>query len=182
MGLGPLWLIAGDARYLSPAHAPCMAAAGNALDAQRGCADAEFKVHDDALNAAYSAARSTLTASDQRVLRDLQRQWLRQRDNRCPEGGTAVAQLDAQQCRTLVSPALLQQATTAQNHKGWYGFGFLVQGEGREHQYGHEGGAPGSNSAIVVLPAQGYVIVGLANVDPDAIGNVVNYIARRVPL
>ena len=57
-----------------------------------------------------------------------------------------------------------------------------MQGEGREHQYGHEGGAPGSNSAIVVLPAQGYVIVGLANVDPDAIGNVVNYIARRVPL
>ncbi|HEL4248088.1 TPA: beta-lactamase family protein [Stenotrophomonas maltophilia] len=82
----------------------------------------------------------------------------------------------------LVSPALLQQATSAQNHKGWYGFGFVVQGEGREHQYGHEGGAPGSNSAIVVLPAQGYVIVGLANVDPDAIGNVVNYIARRVPL
>ncbi|TFZ44526.1 class A beta-lactamase-related serine hydrolase [Stenotrophomonas maltophilia] len=82
----------------------------------------------------------------------------------------------------LVSPALLQQATTAQNHKGWYGFGFVVQGEGREQQYGHEGGAPGSNSAIVVMPVQGYVIVGLANVDPDAIGNVVNYIARRVPL
>ncbi|KRG53244.1 serine hydrolase domain-containing protein [Stenotrophomonas beteli] len=82
----------------------------------------------------------------------------------------------------LVSPALLKQATTAQNHKGWYGFGFVVQGEGSEHQYGHEGGAPGSNSAIVVLPAQGYVIVGLANVDPDAIGNVVSYIARRLPL
>lgn len=82
----------------------------------------------------------------------------------------------------LVSPALLQQATTAQNHKRWYGFGFVVQGEGREHQYGHEGGAPGSNSAIVVMPAQGYVVVGLANVDPDAIGNVVNYIARRLPL
>lgn len=89
---------------------------------------------------------------------------------------------EALQSGKLVSPALLQQATTAQNHKGWYGYGFVVQGEGREHQYGHEGGAPGSNSAIVVLPAQGYVIVGLANVDPDAIGNVVNYIARRVPL
>lgn len=89
---------------------------------------------------------------------------------------------EALQGGKLVSPALLQQATTAQNHKGWYGYGFVVQGEGREHQYGHEGGAPGSNSAIVVLPAQGYVIVGLANVDPDAIGNVVNYIARRVPL
>ncbi|TGW19181.1 class A beta-lactamase-related serine hydrolase [Stenotrophomonas maltophilia] len=89
---------------------------------------------------------------------------------------------EALQSGKLVSPALLQQATTAQNHKGWYGYGFMVQGEGREHQYGHEGGSPGSNSAIVVLPAQGYVIVGLANVDPDAIGNVVNYIARRVPL
>ncbi|HIE4562206.1 TPA: serine hydrolase domain-containing protein [Stenotrophomonas maltophilia] len=93
-----------------------------------------------------------------------------------------VAFAEALRSGKLVSPALLQQATTAQNHKSWYGFGFVVQGEGREHQYGHEGGAPGSNSAIVVMPAQGYVIVGLANVDPDAIGNVVNYIARRVPL
>ena len=96
-------LIAGDARSLSPAHAPCMAAAGTALDARRRCADAELKVHDDALNAAYSAARSTLTASDQQVLRDLQRQWLRQRDNRCPEGSTAVAQLDS--CLLYTSPS-----------------------------------------------------------------------------
>lgn len=96
--------------------------------------------------------------------------------------GDMVKFAEALRTGKLVSPTLLQQATSAQNHKGWYGFGFVVQGEGREHQYGHEGGAPGSNSAIVVLPAQGYVIVGLANVDPDAIGNVVNYIARRVPL
>ena len=82
----------------------------------------------------------------------------------------------------LVSPSLLQQATTAQNHKGWYGYGFVVQGQGSQRQYGHEGGAPGSNSAIVVLPEQGYVVIGLANVDPDAVGNVVNYIARRLPL
>ncbi|MEW6384059.1 MAG: serine hydrolase domain-containing protein, partial [Pseudomonadota bacterium] len=96
--------------------------------------------------------------------------------------GDMVKFAEALRSGKLVSPALLQQATTAQNHKGWYGFGFVVQGKGREHQYGHEGGAPGSNSAIVVMPAQGYVIVGLANVDPDAISNVVNYIARRVPL
>ena len=93
-------LIAGDVRYLSPAYAPCMANAGTALDARRRCVDAEFKAHDDALNAAYSAARSTMTANDQQVLRDLQRQWLRQRDRRCPEGGNAAAQLDSQQCRT----------------------------------------------------------------------------------
>lgn len=82
----------------------------------------------------------------------------------------------------LVSPVWLQQATRPQNHKGWYGYGFMVQGEGRQRQFGHEGGAPGSNSAIVVMPEQGYVLVGLANVDPDAVGNVINYIARRVPL
>ncbi len=82
----------------------------------------------------------------------------------------------------LVSTALLQEATRAQNHKAWYGYGFVVQGQGRQRQYGHEGGAPGSNSAIVVLPEQGYVIIGLANVDPDAVGNIVNYIARRLPL
>ncbi len=82
----------------------------------------------------------------------------------------------------LVAPELLQQATRPQNHKGWYGYGFVVQGQGRQRQYGHEGGAPGSNSAIVVLPEQGYVVIGLANVDPDAVGNVVNYIARRLPL
>ena len=81
-----------------------------------------------------------------------------------------------------MGPGLLRQATTAQNHKGWYGFGFVVQGQGSQRQYGHEGGAPGSNSAIVVLPEQGYVVIGLANVDPDAVGNVVNYIARRLPL
>lgn len=82
----------------------------------------------------------------------------------------------------LVSPVWLQQATRPQNHKGWYGYGFMVQGEGRQRQFGHEGGAPGSNSAIVVMPEQGYVLVGLANVDPDTVGNVINYIARRVPL
>ena len=36
---------------------------------------------------------------------------------------------EALQGGKLVSPALPQQATTAQNHKGWYGFGFVVQGE-----------------------------------------------------
>jgi CubicO group peptidase (beta-lactamase class C family) len=89
---------------------------------------------------------------------------------------------EALRAGTLVSPAWLQQATRPQNNKGWYGYGFMVQGEGRQRQFGHEGGAPGSNSAIVVMPEQGYVLIGLANVDPDAMGNVINYIARRVPL
>lgn len=92
-------LLAGDARYLGPAYAPCMAAA-HTVDARRRCVDTELKIHDDALNAAYAAAFSTLPAVDQGVLRVLQRQWIGQRDSRCPQGGDAAAQLDAQQCRT----------------------------------------------------------------------------------
>ncbi|WP_303635977.1 lysozyme inhibitor LprI family protein [Stenotrophomonas tuberculopleuritidis] len=92
-------LLAGDARYLGPAYAPCMAAA-TTVDARRRCVDSELKIHDDALNAAYSAALSALPVGDQRVLRVLQRQWIGQRDSRCPLAGDAAAQLDAQQCRT----------------------------------------------------------------------------------
>lgn len=82
----------------------------------------------------------------------------------------------------LLSPALLEAATSPQNHKHWYGYGFMVSGAGEEKQYGHEGGAPGANTAFVVLPSEGYVVVGLSNTDPDAMENVVNYIVRRLPL
>ncbi|KRG78787.1 beta-lactamase [Stenotrophomonas ginsengisoli] len=83
---------------------------------------------------------------------------------------------------TLLDPALLQQATVAQNHKDWYGYGFMVSGIGPARQFGHEGGVPGQNAVFWVLPEAGYVLVGLSNTDPDAMGNAVNYIARRLPL
>jgi uncharacterized protein YecT (DUF1311 family) len=92
-------LLAGDVRYLSPQYGHCMATAA-ALDARRRCVDGELKVHDDALNAAYVAARSKMSTGDRNVLRDLQRQWLGQRDSRCSQTGDAAAQLDEQQCRT----------------------------------------------------------------------------------
>ncbi|MEA9657696.1 serine hydrolase domain-containing protein [Xanthomonas campestris] len=82
----------------------------------------------------------------------------------------------------LLSPALLEAATSPQNHKHWYGYGFMVSGQGEERQYGHEGGAPGANTAFVVVPSKGYVVVGLSNTDPGAMENVVNYIVRRLPL
>ena len=92
-------LLAGDARHLTPAYGQCMASA-NALDARQRCVDAEFRIHDAALNEAYVAARSKMAVADQVVLRNLQRQWLGQRDSRCPQAGDAAVQLDAQQCRT----------------------------------------------------------------------------------
>lgn len=92
-------LLAGDVRHLSPQYRHCMATA-TALDARRRCVDAELKVQDDALNAAYVAARSKMSTDDQNVLRNLQRQWLDQRDSRCSQTSDAAVQLDAQQCRT----------------------------------------------------------------------------------
>ncbi|MGE8244997.1 MAG: serine hydrolase [Stenotrophomonas maltophilia] len=82
----------------------------------------------------------------------------------------------------LIPPAALQAATSPQNTKGWYGYGFMVSGEGGQRQYGHEGGAPGANAALIVLPSQGYVVIGLSNVDPDAMENVVNFVGNRLLL
>lgn len=90
--------------------------------------------------------------------------------------------VEALRAGRLVSPASLATATSPQNHKGWYGHGFMVGGEGQARQYGHEGGAPGANAALAVLPGPGYVVVGLGNVDPGAMENMVNFIVHRLPL
>lgn len=82
----------------------------------------------------------------------------------------------------LVSTALLDQATSAQNHKQWYGYGFMVSGNGAARQFGHEGGALGANAAFVVIPSRQYVVIGLSNNDPDAMENAVNFLTRRLPL
>lgn len=82
----------------------------------------------------------------------------------------------------LIPAAAVQAATSPQNTKGWYGYGFMVSGEEEQRQYGHEGGAPGANAALIVLPSQGYVVIGLSNVDPDAMENVVNFVGNRLPL
>ncbi|OFS90697.1 serine hydrolase [Stenotrophomonas sp. HMSC10F06] len=82
----------------------------------------------------------------------------------------------------LIPAAAVQAATSPQNTKGWYGYGFMVSGEEERRQYGHEGGAPGANAALIVLPSQGYVVIGLSNVDPDAMENVVNFVGNRLPL
>lgn len=82
---------------------------------------------------------------------------------------------------TLLSATSLDAATRAQNHKAWYGYGFMVSGEGGQRQFGHEGGAPGSNAVLNVKPAAGYVVIGLSNVDPAAMENTVNYVTQRLP-
>jgi CubicO group peptidase (beta-lactamase class C family) len=82
----------------------------------------------------------------------------------------------------LITPKMRDFATKAQNLKGWYGFGFMVGGRGREARYGHEGGAPGMNTAFFVYPAFDYTVIGLGNLDPSSAGQIVTFIGNRLPL
>ena len=87
----------------------------------------------------------------------------------------------ALQSGKLISAESLAAATRPQNIKGWYGYGFMVSGDGHDRQYGHEGGAPGMNGILNVRPAQGCTVVGLSNFDPSTMANVVNFVTRRLP-
>jgi D-alanyl-D-alanine carboxypeptidase len=90
--------------------------------------------------------------------------------------------VQALQTGTLLSPERLAQATTAQNGDGWYGFGFIVGGEGRLRWFGHDGGAEGMSASLRVYPELGYVVIGLANVDPPAAERLTEYFSNRMPL
>jgi D-alanyl-D-alanine carboxypeptidase len=79
----------------------------------------------------------------------------------------------------LLSEALFAEATRP--HQQQYGYGFDVQGQGRLRSYGHGGGAPGMNGELRVFPQLGYVVVGLSNLDPPAVSELVEFFALRMP-
>lgn len=82
----------------------------------------------------------------------------------------------------LLSAQSLEAATTPQNNKAWYGYGFMVSGQGNLRQFGHEGGAQGANAVFLVYPSKRYVVIGLSNFDPATMGNIANFFGRRLPL
>lgn len=96
--------------------------------------------------------------------------------------GDLVRFVQALQAGRLLSPQRLAQATHAQNDDGWYGFGFLVGGEAELRWFGHDGGADGMSASLRVYPELGYVLVGLANVDPPAAERLTEYFGNRMPL
>lgn len=89
---------------------------------------------------------------------------------------------NALQKAELISASNLEAATTPQNNKRWYGFGFMPEGKGKDRRYGHEGGASGMNAAVFVYPSKNYVVIGLSNFDPSAMGEMVNFVGNRLPL
>jgi len=82
----------------------------------------------------------------------------------------------------LLPKALLADATTSHTKGNWYGYGFMVGGEGADRWYGHGGGAPGMNGELRIFPASQTVIVALSNLDPPAATNLAEFYANRMPL
>ncbi len=79
----------------------------------------------------------------------------------------------------LLPPELVAEAT--RNQTPWYGYGFMTREHEGVRMFGHGGGAPGMNGDLRVYPAQGLVVVGLANVDPPAANRLVDYYLLRMP-
>jgi uncharacterized protein YecT (DUF1311 family) len=73
----------GEARY-SPAYDKCLESPdGQSTAGMIDCADAELKIQDAALNAAYRKAMKDLTAEQKPKLQAAQRAWVAFRDAEC---------------------------------------------------------------------------------------------------
>lgn len=90
----------------------------------------------------------------------------------------AAALLDG----TLLSKHMFEQATIVQAPNGGYGYGFAVAGSDKLRRFGHGGGAQGMNGELIVVPANGTVIVALANLDPPVASQLANYHLNRMPI
>ena len=82
----------------------------------------------------------------------------------------------------LLSKAMVDQATSPQRPDGWYGFGFVIAGQGLTRNWGHGGGAPGMNAALRIYPELDAIVVALSNLDPLAADNQADFYANRMAL
>ncbi|MET0550316.1 MAG: lysozyme inhibitor LprI family protein [Xanthomonas sp.] len=91
----------GDSPVLRPSYDTCITAAGGATPAMLDCISDEHAYQDQRLNTAYKAAMAKLGEAEQHALRERQRQWIAERDEKCvadPDGGQAE-RVDAAECR-----------------------------------------------------------------------------------
>jgi D-alanyl-D-alanine carboxypeptidase len=82
----------------------------------------------------------------------------------------------------LLDAANTQRLTTGKVETpsgGKYAYGFVDRRE-REGYFGHDGGAPGVNGILMILPESGYVVAVLSNFDPPFAGRIGNFLALRL--
>ncbi|MFS8463399.1 DUF1311 domain-containing protein [Xanthomonas campestris pv. raphani] len=91
----------GDSPLLRPSYEECITNAAGATPAMLDCISAEHEYQDARLNMVYKALIAKLDGTEQSKLRDQQRQWIADRDEKCyydPDSGQA-GRVDAAECR-----------------------------------------------------------------------------------
>jgi D-alanyl-D-alanine carboxypeptidase len=90
---------------------------------------------------------------------------------------------DALEAHKLLDARHLELLTTVQPgaKDPTYAYGFGSYDKNGMRCFGHNGGAPGMNGDLEICPANGYVVVVLANVDPPAAGRLSSFITNRLP-
>ncbi|KLD70577.1 lysozyme inhibitor LprI family protein [Xanthomonas pisi] len=90
-----------DSPALRPSYDDCITAAAGATPAMQDCIATEHEYQDAKLNKVYKALIKRLGDEEKIKLRDQQRQWIADRDEKCfydPDSGQAGL-VDAAQCR-----------------------------------------------------------------------------------
>ena len=92
---------------LRPSYDKCIDAANGETPAMHACIDTEYRFQDDRLNGAYAALLARSNEKDVDRLREAQRSWIADRNDRCAydaESGQAGA-IDAHTCRLEMTAA-----------------------------------------------------------------------------
>src|ERR1044072_5876887 len=91
----------------------------------------------------------------------------------------------ALQTNKLLKPQYTEMLTTGKvdtTFGGRYAYGFIDGMVNGTRCFGHGGGAPGMNGELKICPGPGYVVAGLANLDPPAGTRVADFITNRLPI
>ncbi len=86
---------------LRPSYDACISAAAGVTPTMQDCIDTEYNYQDDRLNTVYKALMARLGEAEKNALREQQRTWIADRDEKCvydPDSGQA-GRVDAAECR-----------------------------------------------------------------------------------
>ncbi|WP_231104371.1 lysozyme inhibitor LprI family protein [Xanthomonas graminis] len=91
----------GENVVLRPSYDACISAAAGVTPTMQDCIDTEYEYQDGRLNTVYKALMAKLGDAEKNALREQQRTWIAQRDEKCfydPDSGQA-GRVDAAECR-----------------------------------------------------------------------------------
>jgi D-alanyl-D-alanine carboxypeptidase len=99
--------------------------------------------------------------------------------------GDLISFAQAVTSERLLDAAHTRMLTTGvvEAHVGKYAMGFAeFTRRGGVRSVGHNGGAPGMNGALMIVPEGGYIVAVLANRDPPQADSIADFILQRAPL